>query len=296
MKRTLIFLLGVLLTIGFQTGANGAEAKEKSTSKSNKPMRLKLMTYNIRIGIGGGEWNGNPTNINLEPVAKIISEHTPDFVGLEEVDRFRKRSGGMNQPKWLSERLSLNVAFQPAYTVPVPGKPEEAYGIGLLSLNAIQSSERFALFKPDYSKTHPEYPDYYSEQRALLHAQVVVDSRLLHVFVTHLGLTADQREKQIRQIAETMARYKGPKILLGDFNASPDDPEMVPLFREYRDALGEAGVRGDARKSFPVGEKSKEAIDYIFLSKDFHVVSAQVIRDTSLASDHNPVIAEVELP
>lgn len=291
-----IYLLG--LTVFFCSNGFAAGPKKLATSHelSNGPLTLRLMTYNIRIGAGGGNWDGNPARINLLPIQKIISAQTVDLIGLQEVDCFRKRSAGINEPKWFADALSMKVAFEAAYSVPVRDGLKEEYGVALLSPHWIHSFERFALFKPDYSQSHPDYPDYYSEQRLLLHAYVSVRARPIHVFVTHLGLTADQREEQVRQIVQIMARYEGPKILLGDFNAEPTSAEMAPLFHEFRDALSEGGVKNNERKSFPVGENSREAIDYIFLSTDFHVLNAKVIRDASSASDHNPVFAEVELP
>lgn len=291
-----IYLLGLAAIICSPAFADSPKKTTKQRDASNEPLRLKLMTYNIRIGAGGGTANVKPTNLSLTPIAKVISPHDLDLVGLEEVDCFRKRSGGMNQPKWFSDRLSMKAAFAPAVSIPTREGLNEDYGVALLSPHWIHSFERFPLFKPDYRKSHPNYPDHYSEPRVLLHALVSIRSRSVHVFVTHLGLTADQREKQVRQIVEIMARFEGPKILLGDFNAEPTSPEMAPLFREYRDTLSEAGVKNNERKSFPAGENSKSAVDYIFVSSDFHVRNAKVVRDSSLASNHNPVIAEVELP
>jgi endonuclease/exonuclease/phosphatase family metal-dependent hydrolase len=266
-----------------------------STPAPSGPLQLKVMTYNIRIGAGGGEWGGDPAKINLEPVARLISAHGPDIVGLQEVDQFRKRSGGTDQAEWLRRRLGMIVAFAPAFTVRVPGAPDERYGNALLSWHPFIVTMGYTLFKPDYSQSHPQYPDYYSEQRGLLYAPVLLADRQVHVFVTHLGLTADQRERQVKQIAEITARYSGPKILMGDFNAQPDEPAMTLLSEQFQDALTVVGAPAEARRSFPAGAQPRNAIDYIFVSREFRVLSARVIRDESLASDHNPVIAELEL-
>lgn len=254
------------------------------------------MSYNIRVGIGGGEWHNDPSRVNLEPVARLIESHAPDLVGLQEVDQFRRRTGGMDQPAWLARRLKLNVSFQPAFSVAgQDGRPEH-YGLALLSRHWLGPSTATPLFKPDYRHTHPEYPDYYSEQRILLHAPVRIGRRTVHIFVTHLGLTADQRARQIEQILEITARHPGPKILMGDFNAEPDEPAMAALREQFQDALSAVGVEGEARRSYPAGLNPRKAIDYIFVSREFRVRRAQVIRDASLASDHNPVVAELELP
>ena len=287
--RTLI-VSSIVIGALFHHTATGAEPESDA-----KTIRLKLMTYNIRVGKGGGEWNNDPKRVDLEPVAKLVEQQGPDFVGLQEMDRFRKRTALADQPQWLKERLQLPCTFQAAYVAASDTKTNEEYGIALLSRWNVAPSERIPLFKPDYSKTHPEYPDYYSEQRALLHTIAQVDGRPIHVFVTHLGLTADQREKQIAQIIETAKRYNGPKILFGDFNAEPNEPAMEKLSNYFQDALAVMKTPLEQRKSYPAGEKSTEAIDYIFLSQEFHVLNASVLHDKTLASDHNPVVAEVQL-
>lgn len=266
-----------------------------SSPQRDQPVRLKVMSYNVRIGVGGGEWHTDPKRISLEPVARVIAEHAPDIVGLQEVDQFRKRSGGMNQPAWLAERLNMNIAFVPAYTVPTGGPEDEHYGVAVLARQPVLPAQRVPLYKPDYRQSHPQYPDYFSEQRVVLVSPVKIGSRQIHVLVTHLGLTADQREQQIREIAATAARIPGPKILLGDFNAEPDEPAMRELQASFQDALTAVQATPEERKSYPGGLQPKNAIDYIFVSPEFRVISASVIRDATLASDHNPVVAELEL-
>lgn len=261
----------------------------------SRPVNLKVMTYNIRIGAGGGPWPGDPSQMNLEPPAGVIEAHCPDIAGLQEVDQHRQRSGLMNQPAMLADRLKMNVAFAEAYTVRTSSPHDEKYGVACLSRFPIGPHTRFPLFKPDYSKSHPEYPDYFSEQRVLLHVPVQVGKRQVHVFVTHLGLTPDQREQQVRQIAEITSRYTGPKLLMGDFNAQPDEPVMKLLQTSFGDVLTVTGATAEERKSYPGGLQPETAIDYIFVSPEFRVRSARVMRDATLASDHNPVIAELEL-
>jgi len=263
---------------------------------TDAPQRLSVMTYNIRIGAGGGEWPSDPSKINLQPVIDLLAAQNPDIAGLEEVDQFRKRSGLMDQPAVLREGLKCNVAFAEAYSVPTGTAHEEKYGVALLAKDKLLPQARFPLFKPDYSKSHPEYPDYFSEQRVLLYARVVVGGRQVHVFVTHLGLTQDQRQEQIKQIAEITARYHGPKLLMGDFNAEPTEPALQLLERDFQDVLTATRTSVEDRKSFPAGAKPRMAIDYILASREFRVMSAKVIRDETLASDHNPVMADLELP
>lgn len=256
---------------------------------------LRVMSYNIRIGAGGGDWPADTRQFNLEPAARVIDAHRLDLVGLQEVDRFRPRSALMDQPALLQQRLGMNAVFTPAYTVPVQNAPDEEYGVALLAEHPVRKPTRFPLYKPDYRQSHPEYPDYFSEQRVLLYAPVQIRRHTIHVFVTHLGLTPDQRERQIAQIVEITKRHPGPIILMGDFNAEPSETAMRLLGDRFQDALEAVGTTAEDRKSFPAGLGPRTAIDYIFVSKHFEVVSAKVVRDVSVASDHNPVIAELRL-
>lgn len=259
-----------------------------------EPVRLRLMSYNIRIGAGGGDLRNSPQQITLEAVAQLMVAESCDLIGLQEVDRFRQRTSLADQAAWLANRLNLQGAFQPAFTIRETPGTNGDYGVALLSRFPIRYSERFLLFKPDYRQSHPKYPDYYSEQRILMHAEVTIAGNPVHLFVTHLGLTPDQREQQIDQIIAVMDRIEGPKILMGDFNAEPEEPAMVRLSEKYTDVLTAAGVPHEDRKSYPAGTAPRVAIDYIYVTEEFKVRSARVIRDASLASDHNPVIGEVE--
>jgi endonuclease/exonuclease/phosphatase family metal-dependent hydrolase len=278
----LVMLAGVILVTGC------------STPGKQDGVRLDVMTYNIRIGAGGGAWPSDPSQLDLEPVARLMERHGPDIVGLQEVDQFRVRSALMDQPAMLRDRLKMNVAFAEAYTVKTEAARDEKYGVALLARQPILAHTRYPLFKPDYSQSNPNYPVWFSEQRVLLYAPVLIGGRQVHVFVTHLGLTVDQREKQIREIAEITARYSGPKILMGDFNAEPEEPAMKLLEKEFLDVLSVAGVSREERKSYPGGLNPTAAIDYIFVTPEFRVLGARVIRDATLASDHNPVVAELE--
>ncbi|CAO0827444.1 hypothetical protein SMICM17S_01865 [Streptomyces microflavus] len=60
-----------------------------------------------------------------------------------------------------------------------------------------------------------------------------------------------------------MAEDRGPKVLLGDFNAEPGAPELAPLWAELTDAGPEA-------PTFPAQDPVKR-IDYVVMSKTAQV-------------------------
>jgi endonuclease/exonuclease/phosphatase family metal-dependent hydrolase len=90
------------------------------------------------------------------------------------------------------------------------------------------------------------------------------------------------------QVADTlriMANDRGPQVLLGDFNAPPEAPELAPLWTELTDAA-------PAGPTYPADVPTKR-IDYVTVSPDVLVRAATV--PTTLASDHRPVLADLAL-
>ena len=80
----------------------------------------------------------------------------------------------------------------------------------------------------------------------------------------------------------------GPTLLLGDLNATPDAPELQPLFQRLHDSMAD---RGEAL-TYPA-EAPIKRIDYILASRHFETRTASVPPTT--AADHRPVIAELLL-
>ena len=78
-------------------------------------------------------------------------------------------------------------------------------------------------------------------------------------------------------------------VLMGDFNMTPDDATRAPIFKIMKDTA--ALIDGEGL-SFP-SDKPDRKIDYVFVSKDVRVISADV--PPVIASDHRPHLAEIEL-
>jgi endonuclease/exonuclease/phosphatase family metal-dependent hydrolase len=110
------------------------------------------------------------------------------------------------------------------------------------------------------------------------------------VYVTHLDYRADPgvRTTQVADMKRIMDRRHGPKLLLGDFNAQPDDAELAPLWTGLTDALTTVGQRYTL--TWPADVPTKR-IDYVTYSKGVRATSAHV--PATLASDHRPVVADL---
>ncbi len=266
-------------------------------------MRLRVMTYNIKSGRYRAD--------GLEAIARVVAAQSPDVLALQEVDEGMARSKSLSQTDWLARRLQMRGLFAPAMQY-----DDGWYGIALLSRWPIQSHERRLLFRPEYANA-VQRPRHDSEQRVML-GTVIAPFSLegrgaaaenenechVKIIVTHLGLTSDQRAVQVQELAEFARTWQGdlPTLIMGDFNCLPDAPELAPLREHFQEACALCNVTGEARFTFPSGAMGartpdgwRGAIDYVWASRDVRIVSAQVIYDESRASDHQPIVVEVEV-
>ncbi|MEP7199933.1 MAG: endonuclease/exonuclease/phosphatase family protein [Chloroflexota bacterium] len=266
------------------------------------------MTYNIKSG------RHHPKG--LDAVARVIQSLAPDVLAVQEVDEGMARTQARAQTDWLTRGLRMRGLFAPAMAY-----DGGLYGVALLSRWPIQAHERRPLFTPDYpdADTRPRHD---SEPRVMLAATVACGGwtqpppaardmaipreqvPILNIIVTHLGLTPDQRAIQAQELAQFARTWHSelPTIIMGDFNCDPDAPELAPLREHFRDACAVCGVQGDARYTFPSGPFGartsngwRGAIDYVWASPVINILSARVVMDETRASDHQPVIVEIEV-
>jgi endonuclease/exonuclease/phosphatase family metal-dependent hydrolase len=124
----------------------------------------------------------------------------------------------------------------------------------------------------------------------LLAATVDVHGTAVRVFVTHLDYRKDPAVRRT-QVAEMLARIgavDSPTLLLGDMNASPDAPELQPLFARLHDSWPATAWPGF---SYPA-DTPAERIDYVLVSPNTKVDTAFVPVAPN-ASDHRPVVVDL---
>ena len=74
---------------------------------------------------------------------------------------------------------------------------------------------------------------------------------------------------------------------MGDFNVTPDNPLLAPIYARMRDT---AEAFDEPKLSWP-SDAPTEKIDYIFVSPDAKVIAADI--PAIVASDHRPHIAQI---
>jgi len=241
------------------------------TPRPGKSFRLRVLSYNIRHGLGmDGKWD-------LDRLAEAIGKASPDLVALQEVDQGTRRSKGLDEVRFLAEKAGFFGAFGKAMN-----QHGGEYGEGLLSRKPLLAIEVHHL---------PAAKGY--EPRALLEGRVRPwkDGPEILFFGTHLDhLSEAQRLAQAKEINRIVKHYGDtPMILAGDMNALSGGPTMKEFFREWTPAALGAGP------TFPADKPSRK-IDYVLFrpASRWKVLHAQVLEE-ALASDHRPLLVVLEL-
>lgn len=232
------------------------------------PTRVRVLTFNIHGGFGGG--------YRLAGIGEEIAATGADIVLLQEVDRHRDRSRRDDQASLLAARLGL----QEVYGVNVvragdPGNARQEYGTAILSRYPILSWSNRLL---------PRYAG--QEQRGLLEAVVQLPDQQIHVYNTHLQHTGGNiRVVQMKAVRAMIGDDPVPHLLGGDFNAAPDRPPLaVATSGDLADSW--PGVGSGAGRTVPEGNPHRR-IDYVLSSPQFSAKRAEVI--PSAISDHRAV-------
>ncbi|MEU3008655.1 endonuclease/exonuclease/phosphatase family protein [Streptomyces sp. NPDC007020] len=270
-------LLGTLLA----PPAVAASAHRSPAGGSPGGLPLRFATYNIHAGAG---MDGV---FDLDRQTAELRSLEADVIGLQEVDRhWGSRSEWRDLAGELARRLRMHVSFAPIYSLDPaqPGGPRAEYGVAVLSRHRIVGAENHEITRLSTQDPNP-VP---APAPGFGEVVVRVGGLPVHVYVTHLDYRPDPAVR-VAQVADTrriMAEDRGPKILLGDFNAEPDAPELAPLWRELADA-------DPGAPTFPARNPVKR-IDFVAVSKERTAVRRAWVPD-SLASDHRAVVADLLL-
>ena len=112
---------------------------------------------------------------------------------------------------------------------------------------------------------------------------------------THLdSRSVDARAEAAGQLVALVAsRPEVPHIVMGDMNATLDDPELRPL----RDGgLVPALPSGSGPTATAFETEAGRPLDHVLLTPGWTVHQASVRREAGVASDHYPVVVELEPP
>lgn len=135
-----------------------------------------------------------------------------------------------------------------------------------------------------------EYPDGGSEDRGYMAVTTTVDGRPLRVFNTHFAERRQEtvRAGQARVLAADVARHDRA-VVLGDFNAVPDAPELAPMWALAVDVDPRCGPSstGDCEPT----TDWQSTFDYVFLRG--LVPTGHAVRPSSY-SDHHVLYGDLD--
>jgi endonuclease/exonuclease/phosphatase family metal-dependent hydrolase len=203
----------------------------------------RVMTWNIC----------NPCDVSNADRAAEIATYAPQVVGLQEacvrdVERIRDYLKGFYG-------LTYHVEYGTVLRNwgRCGGAPWSPGAFGQAILSAAPLTDRVAA----------EYPDGGSEDRGYMAVTTEVGGKPVRVFNTHL---AQRRQEEVRAaqtdvLAKELARHDHA-IVLGDFNAVPDAPELTPMWKLATDT--DSRCRPSAAPCEPTTDWQSK-FDYVFL-------------------------------
>jgi len=233
---------------------------------------IRVMTYNIHVGVGMDK------KLNLARIAGVINQQHPDLVGLQEVDRGVERTQRIDEIAELAQLTKMEYAF--AFNLKYQGGQ---YGVAILSKSPILASDHHL-----YLNTRE------AERRGFIRAEVRIGGRLINFVTTHLDYQyEDGRVYEAQQLLAAMKDVKGPLIVVGDFNDVPAG-EAYKLTRQSFDDAWFSLQPNDEGFSYPADKPAKR-IDYIFMRQVDGIKVRRAWIPETLASDHVPVVADLEV-
>lgn len=223
------------------------------------PAKFRVASFNIHSG------RGADGRRDLGRTARALAN--VDIAGLNEV-RGPSILGGLDQASDLGARLGLAAVFGPSerrwYVT--------SFGNGLLSGFPILSW-----------RSRPMRASRAGSYRAVISAKAAIGGKTVEVIVAHVE-PGEIREAQLRELGHFFAGVRPPALLIGDFNAHLQHPELR--------RIGTLPGVLHAMTSGPIVVGSSGHIDHIF-AKGLRLAGAgATVTD---ASDHPLVWADLEL-
>jgi len=225
--------------------------------------RLVVATWNIH-GCVGIDRRRDPARI-----ADALARMRADVVALQE---FAAPRGGLDE---LRLRLESRLGMR-AYSATTFRTERREFGNAVLSRWPIVDARCVDL---SFAAREP---------RNAIELVLDVEGATLRVIATHLGLGAAERRAQVARLATRLAETDVPTILLGDFNE--------PRRRGSLAGLQSCVELSATPATFPSWCPLLR-LDRVFSTAPLRaILRVQRDRDSRLASDHLPLLADIGFP
>lgn len=236
---------------------------------------LRVVSYNIHKGVQG---LGPLRRLEIHNLNHAMAQMDADVLCLQEVRKMHRREA-KHFPHWPQ-------APQADYLA--PAGYHAIYRTNAVTRHGEHGNALLTRW-PVVQHQHEDMSDHRLEQRGLLHVELEVAARRVHVLVVHLGLLRAGRVRQLRQLSQFIAREiapDAPLLVAGDFN---DLPAWVAHQLASSGLVAPEALRC---ATFP-SRLPLVQLDHV-LARGLVPVSARVPRGMSWArmSDHLPLITE----
>lgn len=250
------------------------------------PQEIKVMSYNIRLGIGND--GDNSWDIRKPATVALLEDKAPAVFGVQEAYDFQIAYIVENCPRYKSVGVGREDGVDKGEHMSV------FYDQNLIELE--DWGTYWLSETPDVPSKGWDAMCYRTATWTLL--KVKKTGTKFYFVNTHLDHRgAEARKNGLALIVERIGAMnpKGfPMVLTGDLNVRPDDPCLEDLDKIMKSARVYAEDSDDTA-SFNGWGEAAEVIDYIYYTgfekcTDFKVVNG-TYADKPYVSDHYPVIA-----
>lgn len=202
---------GMLLEVG-----HFADKTEKQSSQNE----IKIVSYNMR-------WRGGDDLKKLIELFRTDKEiGGASIIGLQEVDRNKKRTRNKNTVKAMAQSLNMNYVWAAPPNPKGKERGEEETGVAILSVFPLSDVTRIVL--PN------EGPG--GRSRVAIGATVTIGELKIRVYSVHAEtrITSDEKLEQIQAPIVDLHKYHNyieRAVVLGDFNTiTAEEVEKTNLF------------------------------------------------------------------
>jgi endonuclease/exonuclease/phosphatase family metal-dependent hydrolase len=266
LQRFWLFALGCFMLPGLMAFAITDRSPDRPVKDGQW---LRIMSTNIRYG-----WTDN-YRFDPFPHLQWLKHHPVDLLGIQEVNKGHTSGAYSDLYRLYQQALPGHWRYADA---------NYGFGNALMTSLPILSSETRLYQAKDILR------------RSCLKATVQVGSKPVDVYITHLSHLPHPnlvRQAQMQELLGWIRQSKNPWLVIGDFNAFPDSPEVQSLLKLAHPAF-QTQPELLKQPSFP-SLKANERIDYVFFSPQFKLRRQQVL-ETAGSTDHRPILTELALP
>jgi endonuclease/exonuclease/phosphatase family metal-dependent hydrolase len=235
---------------------------------------VRIATYNIHKGVQG---LGPIRRLEIHNLGHAVEQLDADIVCLQEVCKEHRTDADFFEhwPELPQADYLAPQGYAAVYRTNAITRHGE-HGNAMLT--------RWKVLKDQ----HEDMSDHRFEQRGLLHCEVLVHGRSVHVVVVHLGLIRASRVRQVTQLQRFIEREvpaDAPLIVAGDFN---EWNNWVPK------ALSSLGLMSSGQSYYPTFPSLMPLLqlDHVFV-RGMQPIGVTVPRGRPWwrMSDHLPLVA-----